>query len=230
MSIRVLVNGAGGHMGQEACRAIEAHTDLILAGKSHREDDLRKRIEETDAEVVVDFTIPELAYTNASIIIESGAHPVIGTTGMKYSQFEKLQQRCAELERGGIVAPNFSIAAALMVRYAKSAGRHLHHAEIIEKHREGKKDMPSGTALLTALLLQEQEEQLTGKPAKDIPIHSVRLPGFVAHQEVIFGTEGESLTIKVDTIDRVAFMPGMCLACCRVTGLNGMVMGVEVLL
>lgn len=244
MPIKVLVNGAFGRMGQMTTKAINEHPLLELVGQTGREYDLSKAIVDSQAQVVVDFTHPEAVFNNACLIIANGAHPVIGTSGLSLSQIQQLQEQCATLSRGGIVAPNFSLGAVLMMKYAKEIIRYLPEVEIIEMHHAGKLDSPSGTALRTAEMLHEARHLTSQVPKQtkenvpgargalyhDIPIHAIRLPGLLAHQEIMFGGHGETLTLRHDSIDRQAFMPGVCLACERVVTLKHLVYGLEEIL
>jgi 4-hydroxy-tetrahydrodipicolinate reductase len=238
--IRVLVNGAHGRMGQEAVKAVQADSALTLVGQAGKGDDLIAMIRETNAQVVVDFTVSSVAFESASAIIAANAHPVIGTSGFSPEQIAQLQAQCAEKKLGGIIAPNFSIGAVLMMRYAKDAARYYQHVEIIEMHHAGKEDAPSGTAIKTAQMIAEARKSQPqhkniretipgsrGALCNDIPIHAIRLPGVVAAQEVIFGSPGETLRIREESIDRSSFMPGVCLACKRVTTLDRLVYGLE---
>ncbi len=241
MTIKVLINGAFGRMGQITVKAIDAHQGLKLVGQTGKEYDLKTSIKDSGADVVIDFTNPDSVFANTNAIIEAGARPVIGTTGLKPDQIRTLQEKCASVKLGGIIAPNFSLGAVLMMKHAKEIAKYMPHVEIIELHHDGKVDSPSGTALRTAELISEANS-LVNKPAKTsketvpgarganyrgIPIHAVRLPGFLAHQEVIFGDTGESLTIRHDSIDRQCFMPGICLACEKVMELDHLVYGLE---
>jgi len=244
MTIRVLVNGAKGRMGQEVVAAVQAHEALELAAATDTGDDLAQAIAQSQARVVVDFTHPDAAYANARTIVEAGAHPVIGTTGFTPEQIETLQAECAEQRLGGLIAPNFAIGAVLMMRFAAEAARFLPHVEIIELHHDRKAEAPSGTAIKTAELIAQSrpeaprpevdEKELApgarGTKAWPVPIHSVRLPGHVAHQEVILGGLGQSLRLRHDTISRESFMPGVTLACERVVGLDRLYYGLETLL
>lgn len=240
MTISILVNGAFGRMGQITTKAIVQHPNLELVGQTGREYNLKKAIQDSHAQVVVDFTQPDCVFANASTIIDAGAHPVIGTTGLKTQEIQQLQSRCADLKLGGIIAPNFSLGAVLMMKVAKEIVKYMPDVEIIEMHHEQKIDSPSGTAILTAQKLiaagkinkasQEQMPHARGDHFQGIPIHSIRLPGLLAHQQIIFGNVGETLTMRHDTIDRLCFMPGVCLACEKVLELNHLVYGLEEIL
>lgn len=241
--IKVAINGAHGKMGAQAVDAVNEDHELELVGALEKSDNLGNTILDAKADVVIDFTTAEFAYENTKTIIELGAHPVIGTTGFNPAQIQELTDMCADLKRGAIIAPNFSIGALLMMRMAKECVQYFPHVEIIEMHHDRKADAPSGTSIKTAELIAENrvtpeakvdEKELIdgarGGSCNDIPVHSVRLPGLVAHQQVIFGGTGETLNIKHDTINRSAFMPGVVLSCKKVIGLNSLVYGLENLL
>ncbi len=240
MSIRIIVNGAHGRMGQEAVKAIQQNPDLSLVGQGDRETNLPTLIADTHAEVVVDFTLSSVAFVNAKQIIQAGARPVIGTSGLLLEQIDALAKACTARKLGGSIAPNFSLGAVLMMQFAQTAARYFQQAEIIEMHHERKEDSPSGTAIKTAELIAEQRSQTArnyasrevlagarGANYQGVPIHAVRLPGILANQEVLFGGTGETLTIKHNTLDRSAFMPGVCLACKKVMELDELVYGLE---
>ena len=217
--IRVGVCGTAGKMGQAVCAAVEAAPDLVLAGRA--DPALGTTLDEIlpGVDVVVDFTQPDTALANALACLEAGVHVVIGTTG-----FDVEPLRAAAGRAKVFIAPNFAIGAVLLMQFAQEAARHLPAAEIIELHHDQKLDAPSGTASRTASLM----EPVLGRP---VPIHSVRLPGLVAHQEVIFGGQGETLTIRHDSLSRESFMPGVLLAVRRVGGLSEPVtIGLEQLL
>lgn len=244
MSIKVLVNGAFGRMGQMTTDAISKHPGLELVGQTGREYDLHQAIKDSKADVVVDFTDANAIYKNAQTIIEAGAHPVIGTSGLKAHEIIALQKQCAELKLGGLIAPNFSLGAVLMMKHAREIAKYFSHVEIIEMHHDGKIDSPSGTAVRTAELIADANANLNqpDKPNTEtipgargathhrIPIHAVRLPGLLAHQTVMFGGTGEALTIRHDSLDRACFMPGVCLACEKVMGLDYLAYGLEEIL
>jgi 4-hydroxy-tetrahydrodipicolinate reductase len=223
--IRVGVAGAAGRMGETVCGAVEGAEDMELVGRA--DPLLGTTLAEVleGAEVVVDFTRPDTALENALACLRAGVHVVIGTTG-----FDPSPVREALAAEGGppanvIIAPNFAIGAVLMMRFAAEAARHMAKAEIIELHHDGKLDAPSGTAARTAELMADASGH--GPP----PIHSVRLPGLVAHQEVILGDVGQTLSIRHDTISRESFMPGVLLAVRRIGTLEEpLVVGLESLL
>lgn len=206
--IAVAVSGAAGRMGETVCRAVEGAQDMELVGRA--DPALGVELSEVlgDAEVVVDFTQPDTAVANARACLEAGVHCVIGTSGADFSELEGVGS--ANL----FFAPNFAIGAVLMIEAAKLAAAHMPECEIVELHHDGKLDAPSGTAAHTAEVLRE-----AGASVHD-PIHSVRLPGLVAHQEVLFGGLGQTLTIRHDSISRESFMPGVLLAVRRVGSLE----------
>ena len=259
MTIRVAVCGALGKMGQEVVKTVLADPELTLVGlaDSHAgKDDQNKSIQpihadiktmlaETKPEVCVDFTHPDCVLKNTLAIIAADCRPVIGTTGLAEADLQEIAAALTKQNIGGIVAPNFAIGAVLLMKFAQEASKYLDHAEIIEFHHNQKADAPSGTAIKTAELMAKSQtkfgntnsaEKETYKGARgatgpaDVHIHSVRLPGLVAHQEVIFGAQGQMLTIRHDSIDRSSFMPGVAMACKKVMELHGLTYGLEHLL
>lgn len=218
-NIKVIVNGAKGKMGQETVKAIQKETDLTLVGQTDVGDDLAQVIRDSGAEVVVDFTEPQSVMGNIRLILASGVHGVIGTTGVMEENLREVKNLTDKYKVNCLIAPNFAIGAVLMMQFAQEAIKYMPNAEIIEFHHETKVDKPSGTALRTAHLL-----------GKEVPIHSVRLPGLVAHQEVIFGGLGQTLTIRHDSISRESFMPGVILAVRKILKAKGLVHGLEHLL
>jgi len=194
-------------MGSTVCDAVNGADDMELTGRA--DPALGTTLADVlgDADVVVDFTRPDTALPNALQCLEAGVHVVIGTTGF---DIEPLRQASATSSANAFYAPNFAIGAVLMMRFAAEAAKHMAKAEIIELHHDRKLDKPSGTAARTAQLMAEA----TG--GAEPPVHSVRLPGMVANQEVILGDLGQTLTIRHDTVDRVSFMPGVLLAVRRV--------------
>lgn len=239
MSIRVAVSGANGKMGQHVVDAVNNDAALELVGQIDHQDDLAQAIQDTKAQVVVDFTTATSAYENTKKIIEAGAHPVIGTTGFTPEQIAELTEKSRALKLGGVIAPNFSIGALLMMTLAAQAAEHMKQVEIIELHHDKKADAPSGTAIKTAELLaakinppnnvteKEMVKGARGGNLNNVHIHSVRLPGFVANQQVIFGGLGETFTLKHETISREAFMPGVVLACKKVLEVDTLIYGLE---
>jgi 4-hydroxy-tetrahydrodipicolinate reductase len=206
--INVAVSGAAGRMGQTVCDAVEAVDDMAVVGRADPllETSLVDLL--GDADVVVDFSTPDTALANARHCIEAGVHCVMGTTGADFSELEGVG------EGNLFVAPNFAIGAVLMMKFAAEAAQHMPEVEIIELHHDRKLDAPSGTARRTAELITA-----AGGNVHD-PIHSVRLPGLVAHHEVVFGGPGQTLTIRHDSVDRESFMPGVLLAVRRVGSLE----------
>jgi len=255
--IRVLVAGAAGRMGREVVRAVCGQEDMELVGAVDRarvgEDaarvagmevtsvpiaaSLSDTIAQTSPDVAVDFTLPDSVMGNVETALRAKVACVVGATGLTPADLEDLGALCQEMKTPCLVAPNFAIGAVLMMRFAVEAARHFDAAEIIELHHAGKVDAPSGTALRTARMIAEAscgagvptpaEPPARGQREAGIPIHSVRLPGLVAHQEVIFGAVGQTLTIRHDSISRESFMPGVLLAIRKVRGLKGLVVGLE---
>jgi 4-hydroxy-tetrahydrodipicolinate reductase len=217
VSLRVAVAGAAGRMGQAVVAAVEGADDLELVGRA--DPALGTTLADVlgDADVVVDFTQPDTALANALECVAAGVHVVIGTTGFDVGALRDIGPHPPA---NVFVAPNFAISAVLMMRFAAEASRHMAKAEIVELHHDGKLDAPSGTAARTAALMEGE-----------VPIHSVRLPGLVAHQEVILGDVGQTLTIRQDSLTRESFMPGVLLAVRRVPELReSPVVGLEHLL
>jgi 4-hydroxy-tetrahydrodipicolinate reductase len=206
--INVAVSGAAGRMGQTVCEAVEGADDMALVGRADPLLDVSLLDLLGDADVVVDFSTPDSALGNARHCIEAGVHCVMGTTGADFSSLEGVGT--ANL----FVAPNFAIGAVLMMEVAQQIAQHMPECEIIELHHDTKVDAPSGTAARTAELIRA-----AGGNVHE-PIHSVRLPGLVAHQEVIFGGPGQTLSIRHDSIDRASFMPGVLLAIRKVGSLD----------
>lgn len=217
--IRVAVSGAAGRMGETVCAAVEGAEDMELAARADPQLGTPLSDVLEGADVVVDFTVPDAALENARVCLEAGVHCVMGTTGADLSELEGVGS--ANL----FVAPNFAIGAVLMMEAAKLAAPHMPDCEIVELHHDRKLDAPSGTAARTAELVRA-----AGGNVHE-PIHSVRLPGLVAHQEVIFGSEGQTLSIRHDSTARESFMPGVLLAVRRVGTLErSPTVGLETLL
>jgi 4-hydroxy-tetrahydrodipicolinate reductase len=223
--IRVAVSGAAGRMGATVCEAVDGAEDLELSGRA--DPDLGASLSDAlgGADVVVDFTTPESAPQNVREALAAGVHAVVGTTGFDLDELRATAESEARDDARCFVAPNFAIGAVLMMQLARQVAPHMPECEIVELHHEGKLDAPSGTAKRTAALIAE-----AGGTVHD-PIHSVRLPGLVAHQEVIFGGEGQTLTIRHDSTDRHSFMPGVLLAVRKVADLpDRFTVGLEKLL
>lgn len=243
MTIRVGVLGARGRMGLEVCRAIKGTKDLELVAKLDLGDSLVE-LKNAKVEVVVDFTTPESVMENLKFAIENGIHCVVGTTGFDKLKLDSLRNLLSSNPSIGLlIAPNFGLAAVLMMQFAETAARYFESAEIIELHHPEKADAPSGTATRTAELISEARakanlapmpdktskslEGARGAKVGDVPIHSVRLRGLVAHQEVLFGEKGETLTIRHDSLDRSGFMPGVLLGIREVSKHSGLTVGLE---
>lgn len=257
--IKVIVIGACGRMGRTVCDAVSNEDDLLLAAPvdtALADDEARDSfggdgvrlfasledcLAETDADVAVEFTTPATAFDNVMTCLASGVHCVVGTTGMGEEQLAAIAEKTEGSDANCFLAPNFAIGAVLLMEAAVKIARHLPRCEIIEEHHDRKLDAPSGTALRTAELIAAALDD-TPQPAgpsghgarglvhEGIPIHSVRLPGIVANQEVIFGGEGQTLRIRHDSLTRESFMPGVILAVRRVGAIDGMVTGLEKLL
>ncbi len=223
--IRVAVSGAAGRMGSTVCEAVERAEDLELTGRADPALDAPLADMLADAEVVVDFSTPQTAPDNALACARAGVHAVIGTSGWDVEALRGALEREREGDARVLFAPNFAIGAVLMMRFAQEAAAHMPDCEIVELHHDRKLDAPSGTAKRTAELISGAGGEVHE------PIHSVRLPGLVAHQEVIFGGQGQTLSIRHDSIDRSSFMPGVLLAIRRVGGLpDQLTVGLEAVL
>lgn len=241
--IGVAVLGARGRMGSEVVRAVEAADDLTLAAALDVEDPF----DLAGADVAVDFTHPDGVMGNLSACLDAGVHVVVGTTGFDDQRLAELRRLLADAPSVGVlVAPNFGVAAVLMMRFAATAARFFESVEIVELHHAGKADAPSGTARRTAELVAAARREAGVGPAPDattsalpgargadvdgVPVHAVRLAGLVAHQEVLLGGSGESLTIRHDSYDRSSFMPGVLLGVRQISGRPGLTMGLDALL
>jgi len=219
---RVAVAGAAGRMGETVCHAVSEAADMELSGRA--DPRLNSTVADVldSADVLVDFTVAESAVANAREALAAGVHVVIGTTGFDPAGLSDVSGTGANV----FIAPNFAIGAVLMMQFSAHAARHMSRAEIVELHHDRKLDRPSGTAARTAAMMA----QAAGN-GREVPIHSVRLPGLVAHQEVILGDVGQTLTIRHDSTDRQSFMPGVLLAIRRVAALSeSPVIGLENLL
>ena len=251
--INVLVVGGFGKMGKEAVNMIINSSDLELVaivdiadysenslpGNVFVGNNLKKVIEESKPHVVLDFTLPKFALNNTLVALQEKVSVVVGTTGLKLQDLDQIRSLAEEKGVGVVVAPNFALGAVLMMEISKQIAKHFSEVEIIEMHNPKKADAPSGTALKTAediaMNLNGTQVVYDNSPARgeiinNIPIHSVRLTGLVAHQQVIFGAQGQTLTIKHDSYDRTSFMPGVALAIKKVVECKGLVYGLENLL
>jgi 4-hydroxy-tetrahydrodipicolinate reductase len=244
--IRVGVLGARGRMGLEVCRAVDAADDLELVAMIDQGDWLFNAAD-AGAQVLVDFTTPDVVMDNLHWAVDQGINMVIGTTGFTEHRLERARNWLSHKpDVGVIIAPNFGIGAVLMMQFAARAARYFDSVEIIEQHHPRKLDAPSGTAQHTARLIaaaraeakrgpmpDATKEELAGARGADVEgvrVHAVRAAGLVAHQEVLFGTEGETLTIRHDSLDRVSFMPGVLLAVRSVLSRPGLTVGIDALL
>ena len=237
MAIKIIINGAFGKMGKTAVDAIIHEKDLTLVATTSRSDDLTSEIKKHQADAVIDFTTPESVFENTQKIIDAGARPVIGTTGLTLDQIEMLKKICLEKKRGAIIAPNFSIGAILTMKFAREAASYFPDVEVIEYHHPKKLDAPSGTAKKTAELIAETKIKSNtcidtqngsrGFLHHGVPIHAVRLSGIFAEEAVIFGGNGETFTLTHKASDRSAMMPGLFLCCRKVMTLDHLIYGME---
>ncbi|HEY6596888.1 MAG TPA: 4-hydroxy-tetrahydrodipicolinate reductase [Asanoa sp.] len=244
--IRVGVLGARGRMGVEVCKAVDAADDMELVAMIDQGDWLFNA-SDAAAEVVVDFTTPDVVMDNLHWCIDQGINAVVGTTGFTEQRFERVRSWLSHKPGVGvIIAPNFGIGAVLMMQFAARAARYFESAEIVELHHPRKLDAPSGTATHTARAIAAARAEARMGPAPDatkeeapgargtdidgVRVHSVRAAGLVAHQEVLFGTTGETLTIRHDSYERASFMPGVLLAVRSVQARPGLTVGLDALL
>jgi 4-hydroxy-tetrahydrodipicolinate reductase len=241
--IKVGVLGANGRMGSEVVKAVSSAQGLDLVATLDVGDSLEKLVT-SGAEVVVDFTTPDAVMGNLDFLVKAGINVVVGTTGFDEKRIEKIQSLLKDHpEVGVLIAPNFAIGAVLMMEFAEKAARYFESAEIIELHHPDKVDAPSGTASRTAQLMSQARKNAglskmpdattsaidgaRGAKVGDVPVHSVRARGLVAHQEVIFGGLGETLTIRHDSLDRAGFMPGVILGIRKIIENPGLIHGLE---
>ena len=252
--IKVLVNGALGRMGRTVVAAVNDDSELelvgavdVIGGKIDDlivETDLDAALKKFSPDVMVDFTRPDVVFDNVMTALANKVSPVVGTTGLSDDAKEKIRELAEKNQTPAFIAPNFALGAVLMMLTAQKIAKYMPDVEIIELHHDKKLDAPSGTAELTAKMISEvrlphkqghpdEAERLAhvrGADFDGIRIHSVRLPGYVAHQEVIFGGLGQTLTIRHDSTGRDSFMPGVVLACKKVRGLKGLTVGLDKLL
>ena len=243
MSIKVGVLGAKGRMGSEAVNAIKAASDLELVAELDLGDSLDSLVK-SGAQVVVDFTHPDSVMKNLEFAISNGINVVVGTTGFDDKKLSQIKDWLAKQPKvGALIAPNFGLGAVLMMQFAASASKYFESVEIVELHHPNKADAPSGTATRTAEMITEARKSVNKEPMPDatstsiagargakvgdVPVHSVRLRGLVAHQEVILGDLGETLTIRHDSIDRSGFMPGVLLGIRKIVSKPGLTFGLE---
>lgn len=227
--ITVVVSGAQGRMGHEVVAAVQAEPDLMLVAEVDKSDSLADALGASKPVALVDFSVPEAVMGNVETALAARVVPIVGTTGLSPEDVAHVRDLCRRHRCGALIAPNFAIGAVLMMQFARLAAKHMPDAEIIEMHHEKKLDAPSGTAAKTAEMIAEGRldavpallppgafEKIPGarggKGVGNVPVHSIRLPGFVASQMVIFGGLGQTLTLRHDSIDRKSFMPGVILA------------------
>jgi len=243
--IRVAVAGARGRMGVEVVRAVTAAPDMCVVAELSRGDDAAARLAEARPQVLVEFSVPGSVMANVRAALAAGVVPLIGTTGIGDAECAEIAALCERYATPALLAPNFALGAVLLMRFAAEAARYFPDAEIIEMHHERKLDAPSGTASRTAQRIAagrvdtplgtppgafETAAGARGGVVAGVPVHSVRLPGFVASEEVIFGAPGQRLTLRHDSTDRTSFMPGVLLAVRQAHRLRGLVIGLENLL
>lgn len=241
--MRVGVLGAKGKVGSTIVGAVRAAEDLTLSAEVEAGDPL-SLLTDARTEVAVDFTHPDVVMGNLEFLISNGIHAVVGTTGFTADRLRQVESWLVGTGTNVLITPNFAIGAVLSMHFAKQAARFFESAEVVELHHPHKADAPSGTAVRTAKLIAEARKGLPPNPdatstglsgargadVDGIPVHSVRLTGLVAHQEVLFGTHGETLTIRHDSLDRTSFVPGVLLAVRRIPERAGLTMGLEPLL
>ncbi len=243
---RVGVLGARGRMGQQVCRAVDSADDLDLVAMVDAGDWLFS-VADAGAQVLVDFTHPDVVMDNIRFAIDQGIHAVVGTTGITEERIATIREWLADAPQVGVlVAPNFAIGAVLSMKFAQLAARFYESVEIIELHHPGKADAPSGTAIRTAEIIAQARSDAglervpdattqtmdgaRGASVDGVHVHSVRVSGLVAHEEILFGTEGETLTIRHDSLHRTSFMPGVLMAIRDVVSRPGLTVGLETLL
>lgn len=236
--INIIVNGARGRMGKATVEALAQESSLHLVAALGRGDNLSEAIKTSRPDIVIDFTLPDLVFEHAQTIIAGNACPIIGTSGLSPEQIDILSQQCKAKSLGGLVASNFSIGALLLQKMAGMAAAYFPDVELIEMHHPMKKDAPSGTAMKTAKIIKNARQQepspiatlpapALGDRSLGVPIHSIRLPGLLAHETAIFANLHETLTIRHDSLDRKCFMPGVILACKKVMMLESLVVGLD---
>jgi len=242
--MRVGVLGSKGKVGTTMVAAVRDANDMTLSAEVDVGDPL-SLLAECNTEVVIDFTHPDVVMDNLKFLIDNGIHAVVGTTGFTEERLAQVKSRLdANPHTAVLIAPNFAIGAVLSMHFAQQAARYFESVEVVELHHPQKADAPSGTAARTAKLIAEARKGMSPNPdatstglrgargadVDGIPVHSVRLAGLVAHQEVLFGTQGETLTIRHDSLDRTSFVPGVLLAVRRIAQRPGLTVGIEPLL
>lgn len=240
--IRVCVSGRTGKMGQEVIRAVNLASDMELAATAGREDNLAEIVVSCGVDVVVDFTHPSTVFDNVINIVRAGKHAVVGTTGLSHSEIEQINSEARSQGVGVLIAPNFSLGAVLAMKCAADIARYFKQASILEYHHDEKADAPSGTAIHTAEYIlahagamnppkikseERYASQSLGVDIGNIPVHAVRLPGFIASQEIVFGGQGETIHIRHDSMSRECFIPGVLLAVRKISSCRGVVIGLE---
>lgn len=244
--LKVAVVGAAGRMGTETCRAVDAADDLELVARIDRDGSLQDAAD-AGAEIVVDFTVPDAVMQNIEQALGLGMHVVVGTSGFEENRLQQVRSLVdASPGLGVVVAPNFALGAVLLMRFAREAAAHFTSVEVVETHHPDKVDAPSGTAIHTAQVIararadagipqapdatERSLDGARGASVDGVPVHSVRLRGAVAHEEVVLGNAGEILTLRHDSLDRAGFMPGVLLAVRQVASRPGLTVGLEPLL
>jgi 4-hydroxy-tetrahydrodipicolinate reductase len=235
--IKIIVNGAFGKMGTLACEALSHHEHFEIIAKLSRKDDLSTSLQQFPADVVLDLTQADCVWDNVRIYQKFPIKFVIGTSGLHAEQIKEIQEHCLQKKQGAAIIPNFSIGAVMNMHFAQLSAKWFDSVDIIEMHHEQKLDSPSGTAIRTAQLIHEVKSQWPAmksnpQPGREtyvhqIPIHSVRMPGILAVQQVMFGQAGETITLSHQTIDRKAYMPGVLLACEKVMTNTHLIVGLE---
>ncbi|WLT00337.1 4-hydroxy-tetrahydrodipicolinate reductase [Lactobacillus helsingborgensis] len=250
---KILIAGATGSMGKQAVQLVEKLPDCqlvaVLAPTASSSSDFKPDVKRFDnlamvdvaADVWIDFTTPQAVYENTEFALKHHIRPIIGTSGLTTEQIEKLQAIAQKEKVGGIIAPNFGLSAVLLMKFAQEAARYFPDAEVIEMHHADKKDAPSATAITTAKLIAANrnsencsqtanDSQARGADYDGVPVHSVRLPGYIAHEQVLFGGPGEALTIRQDSFSRSSFMQGVKVALDQIMNLSELVVGLDQIL
>ena len=235
--IKIIINGALGKMGLLATQTIQQHGHFEIVGLLGKQDHLSTNIERLAPDVVLDLTRSDCIWDHCNIYLQHPVRFVIGTSGLTADQIEHLHHKCRQRQQGAVIVPNFSIGAVLTMQFAKQAAKWFDGVDIVEMHHHQKIDSPSGTAIHTAQLIHESKPdwpmvKTNPQPGREtyhhqIPIHSVRMPGLLAKQDILFGQVGETITLSHQTIDRKAYMPGVLLACQRVMELKELKIGLD---